>query len=239
MNTETLKSIREAEKESHIEIYSTAKLFESGSWLQKPVKTVLDILPLFKEHSELNVLDLGCGVGRNCIPIAHEYKNIPCKIDCVDILDYAIEELGKNSIKFDVNKSINGMVSSIDEFIIEDNHYDFILAVSALEHINSIHAFVDKLIEIRDGMRQNGVVCLIINSEITEINKETGEKLVPQFEVNLKTSELLCLLKNTFKGWEILKNTVRSQKYDIPRKSCVADLSTDVVTFVAQKVPNR
>ena len=40
MNTETLKSIREAERESHLEIYSTAKLFESGSWLQKPVKTV-------------------------------------------------------------------------------------------------------------------------------------------------------------------------------------------------------
>lgn len=235
MNTETLKSIREAEKESHLEIYSTAKLFESGSWLQKPVKTVLDILPLFIEHSELNVLDLGCGVGRNCIPIAQECKNISCKIDCVDILDYAIEELGKNSIKFEVSENINGIVSSIDDFSITENHYDLILAVSALEHINSVQAFADKLIEIRDGIRKSGIVCLIINSEITEINKETREKLVPQFEVNLKTSELLHLLENTFKGWKILKNTVRSQKYDIPRKNCVADLSTDVVTFVAKR----
>lgn len=38
MNAETLNSIREAEKASHIEIYSAAKLFEKGTWLQKPVK---------------------------------------------------------------------------------------------------------------------------------------------------------------------------------------------------------
>lgn len=235
MNTETLKSIREAEKESHLEIYSTARLFESGSWLQKPVKTVLDILPFFKNYGKMNVLDLGCGVGRNCIPIAQEYKDIYCKIDCVDILDYAIEELDKNSIIHHVSKNINGIVSSIDDFSIKENYYDFILAVSALEHINSLQAFTDKLIEIRNGTSKNGIVCLIINSEITEINKETKEALIPQFEVNMKTEELLKLLNNTFDGWEILKSTVKSQRYDIPRKNCVADLTTDVVTFVAKK----
>lgn len=235
MNSDILNSIREAEKESHLEVYSTAKLFEIGSWLQKPVKTVLDILPCFKNYKELKVLDLGCGVGRNCIPIAQEYKNIICKVDCVDILDYAIEELIKNSIKYNVKENINGIVSSIDDFFIKENHYDFILAVSALEHINSAQAFADKLIEIRNGTKKDGIVCFIINSEITEINKETKEKLVPQFEVNLKTDELMTLLNKTFSGWKILKNTIRTQKYDIPRKNCVADLTTDVVTFVARK----
>lgn len=233
MNTETLESIREAEKESHLEVYSTAKLFEGGSWLQKPVKTVLEIFPYFNNHKELNVLDLGCGVGRNCIPIAQEYEF--CKIDCVDILDYAIDKLNENSINYGVNSNINGIVSSIDDYHIRENHYDFVLAISALEHINSVSAFTDKLTEICNGTRENGIVCLIINSEITEINKETGETLVPQFEVNIKTEELISLLNKSFKGWEILKNTVRTQRYDIPRKSCIADLTTDVVTFVAKK----
>ena len=235
MDNTTLKSIREAEKESHLETYSTAKLFESGSWLQKPVKTVLDILPFFKDYKELSVLDLGCGVGRNCIPVAQEYKGIDCKIDCVDILDYAIEELNKNSMNFDVKNEINGIVSSIDDFTIQKNHYDFILAVSALEHINSVNAFSDKLNEICNGTRKNGIVCLIINSEVTEINKENGQKLIPQFEVNMNTKELLRLLNQTFNGWEIIKTTVRSQRYDIPRKNCISDLSTDVVTYVVKK----
>lgn len=234
MNSEALNSIRKSEKESHIEIYSTAKLFESGSWLQKPVKTVTDLLEHFKNYKEFNVLDLGCGVGRNCIPIAKEFKS-NCSIDCVDILDFAIEELKKNSIEFGVENEINSIVSSIDEFQIKENNYDLIIAVSALEHVDSVESFKSKLIEICNGTRKNGIVCLIINSEIKEINKETGEKLIPQFEVNLKTRKLLDLLNDAFNGWDIIKSTVRNQRYDIPRQKCVADLSTDVVTFVAKK----
>ena len=235
MNDEILNSIRNAEKKSHIEIYSTAKLFESGSWLQKPVKTVMDLLDNFKDYTELNVLDLGCGVGRNCIPIAQEFKNIDCNIDCIDILDFAIEELNRNSIVYGVENEINGFISSIDDFEIEENRYDLILAVSALEHINSDVAFINKLEEIKNGTRKNGIVCLIINSEITEINKYNGQELVPQFEVNLKTENLIGILKKIFDGWKIIKSTVRNQRYDIPREGCVADLTTDVVTYVAKK----
>ncbi|MBE6755917.1 MAG: class I SAM-dependent methyltransferase [Ruminococcaceae bacterium] len=235
MMEKSIDKIREAEKASHIEIYSTAKLFESGSWLHKPVKTVLDILPLFEDYTELNVLDLGSGVGRNCIPIAQNFSDISCRIDCVDILDFAIEELKNNSIRYNVEKNINGIVSSIDDFDIEEDHYDFILAVSALEHIVSEKAFENKLSEIQKGTKQNGIICMIINSEVNEKNKETGVALVPQFEVNLKTSELEELLENIFGGWEVLKKTVVSQRYDIPRDNCTADLSTNVVTIVARK----
>lgn len=234
MNTDILKLIREAEKTSHIEIYSTSRLYESGSWLQKPVKTVMDLIPFFENHQEINVLDLGCGVGRNCIPIAQEYKG-KCKIDCVDILDFAIEKLKQNNNEYDVENEINGIVSSIDDFEIKANHYDLIIAVSALEHVDNVESFKNKLIEISNGIRKNGIVCLIINSQIVEINKENGQQLVPQFEVNLETQELISLLNNAFDGWEIIKNTIRSQRYDIPRENCVSDLATDVVTLVARK----
>ncbi len=108
-----------------------------------------------------------------------------------------------------------------------------------MEHINSIKAFKGKLIEISNVTAKNGIVCLIINSEITEINKETKEALIPQFEVNLKTEELLNLLNSAFSGWETLKNTVKRQRYDIPRKNCISDLTTDVVTFVAIKTEDK
>ena len=233
--TKNIDKIRQAEKESHIEIYSSAKLFESGSWLQKPVKTVLDILPLFESYTDLSVLDLGCGVGRNCIPIAQKFNTIPCNIDCVDILDFAIAELKNNSIKFNVEEKINGIVSSIDDYTIDKNSYDFILSVSAIEHINSEEAFENKLKEIEKGTKENGIICMIINSEIKEINKKTGETLIPQFEVNITTENLIKILTNTFKNWDLLKQTVVPQRYDIPRENCTADLSTNVVTFVARK----
>ena len=45
-----LKSVRDSERLSHEDIYSNAVLFEKGSWLYKPVRTVLDILPLFADY---------------------------------------------------------------------------------------------------------------------------------------------------------------------------------------------
>lgn len=231
----SVESIREAERKSHEEIYSTAKLFEKGSWLQKPVKTILDILPLFEEYEALSVLDLGCGVGRNSIPIAQAFQNAKCIIDCVDILDMAIDKLNYYSDEYGVSDCINGIVTSIDDFEIEKNGYDIILSVSSLEHINSEDAFINKLYEIRNGIKENGVVCLIVNSEISETDKQSGKPLEPQFEVNLKTDKLVSLFQDVFIDWQFLKTTVVNQRYDIPRNDCVADLTTNVVTCVVRK----
>ncbi len=236
MNQDRLMKIRTAEKESHLEIYSTAKLYEQGSWLQKPIKTVLELLPLFANYQRLRVLDLGSGVGRNSIAVAREYRAIDCRVDCVDILDYSIEKLQENAAKYNVEKEIKGIVSPIENFTVKKNTYDLIMAVSALEHIDTEQNFKEILKDINVGICEKGVVCLVINSGVTERDKETGEWLLPQFEVNLPTQELQTILQESFDGWKILKSTVRRQKYDIPRYKRIAELETDVVTFVAQKI---
>lgn len=230
-----LKAIRQAESESHTEAYTHNTLFTPGSWLAKPVKTVLDILPLFEGYNEFRVLDLGSGVGRNCIPVAQHFKDISCRMDCVDILELAIEKLNENAQQYGVADNIQGMVSSIDDYEIDDDSYDLIMAVSALEHIASRVAFERKLVEIRNGLRIGGVACLIVNSGVMEHDKATGEELPPQFEVNLPTCEMQHLLEQTFDRWQIIKYTVVHQKYDIPRANGLANLETDVVTYVARK----
>lgn len=230
-----LEQIRESERKSHIEMYSNEELYHGDSWLKKPVKTVRDIIPVFSTYSSLKVLDLGCGVGRNCLAIADEYKNIDCAIDCVDILELAIEKLNVYATEYGVEKCINGIVKPIEEFTVFPNTYDWIIAVSALEHIDSRASFGEKLQEISNGIRDGGVVCLIINSEVVEFNKATGKEIPAQFEVNLPTGELQEILTRIFDGWTVLKSTVQSQQYDIPRGNILSDLRTNVVTFVAQK----
>lgn len=230
-----LQSIRESERNSHIELYSNEELYKEGSWLNKPIKTVTDLFPLFEEHTEFRALDLGSGVGRNSIAIAKQFQNCSCRIDCVDILELAIEKLLENAKRFGIEDCIHGAVCPIEEFLIAPNTYDLILAVSALEHIDSKESFVKKLEEMRDGIKPRGVVCLVVNSEVQEKNKETGKKLFPQFEVNLPTEDLQEILQKTFDGWEVLKTTVRGQQYDIPREACISELETKVVTFVARR----
>lgn len=236
MNYENrLKQIRESEKQSHIEMYSNSELYKEGSWLRKPIKTVLDIIPLFNNYSELNVLDLGCGVGRNCIAIAQSFKNIPCKIDCVDILDLAIEKLYENAEEQGIATSINGIVETIENYPVGENKYDLVIAVSALEHIDSEQSFINKLTEINRGIRKNGIVCLVINSDVKETDKSTGKEIPAQFEVNLQTEKLQAILKEKFSDFETMKTAVSEQQYDIPRGDIISDLKTKVVTFVARK----
>lgn len=230
-----IQQIRESEKKSHIEMYSNEKLYKSDSWLKKPIKTIREITPLFKEYNKLNVLDLGCGVGRNSIYVAQEYKNIDCVVECVDILEIAIEKLNANAAEYQVSSNVRGIVKTIENYSIQADNYDLIIAVSALEHIDSKSSFVNKMVEIRDGVRKEGIVCLVINSEVREKDKVTGEELPAQFEVNLPTAELQKILNKEFEGWAILKSTVSNQQYDIPRENRISDLQSNVVTFVARK----
>lgn len=88
MNTGHLLQIRESERKSHIEMYSNSELFKEGSWLRKPIKTILNLLPEFKDYKELNVLDLGCGVGRNCIAnrmVTDDFREELCRLGSVKV----------------------------------------------------------------------------------------------------------------------------------------------------------
>lgn len=50
--------IRQEEKKYHDLCYEQYKLFETGSWLYKPVKTVMDMMDYFEGQNNLQVLDL-------------------------------------------------------------------------------------------------------------------------------------------------------------------------------------
>ena len=230
-----ISRIRQNEKKSHTEVYTKEKLYDSNTWLRKPIKTVEELVPLFADYEEVRILDLGAGVGRNSIFLAQELKENNCKIDCVDILEIAIEVLENNADKYSVNENIRGIIKPIEEYKIQANSYDLIMAISALEHMDTDEHFFDKLKEIESGIRKYGIVCLVINTEVTEFNINNGAEIEPNFEVNLPTEVLLKRLDSFFKDWEILKKNVVKQNYEIPREYLKSSLSTNVVTFVARK----
>jgi len=232
---ERLARIRESERKSHTEIYKNEELYHTDSWLQKPIKTVQDISLLFDEYHELRVLDLGCGIGRNSIYVAERFKDKNCIVDCVDLLEIAIEKLMQNAKVHHVTSNINGITQSIEEFKIDMQAYDFIMAISALEHIDTEDSFLIKLNEIKNGLRENGIACLVINSNVREMNLNTSEMIDAQFEVNLSTEKLQEYLMKVFNGWDVLKTSVVEQEYDIPREQFMSRLHTNVVTYVVRK----
>ena len=100
--SQNVESIRCAERESHLKTYTEFELFELGSWLSKPVSTVIKYTEGLKNKtsSTIRILDLGCGVGRNAIAIANTLNGYNVNIECIDLLDFAIEKLLLNANKF-------------------------------------------------------------------------------------------------------------------------------------------
>ena len=89
--------------------------------------------------------------------------------------------------------------------------------------------------EIRKGIRECGIVCLILNTQVEERDIVTDERLIAQFEVNLPTEYLQKRLKEIFEGWKILKETVKQQTWETGRRDRTVQIMTNVVTFVAVK----
>ncbi len=180
------------------------------------------------------MLDLGCGIGRNCIFIAEKYGPKRCTIDCVDLLDVAIKKLRQIAKRHNVEEAIHGIVQPIEDFEIQPTAYDLILAISVLEHVDSEGSFVKKLIEIKNGLKKNGVVCLLINSNIKGTNSISGEALEPQFEVQLTSEEVFTIVDKIFAKCRIIERSRKEQEYDIPRGSVTSRLFTSVITYVIQ-----
>lgn len=227
--------IRSEEKKYHDFCYDNYKLFEAGSWLYKPVKTVTDLLHFFVDQDEVKVLDLGCGVGRNSIPIAEAIKQKNGKVVCVDLLDLALQKLRQYSKEYMVEEVIITEKADIGDYGINKNEFDLIVAISSLEHVQSELALDKTIQQMVDGTQNNGINCIIVNSEVTETDVEKNEKLEALIEINLSTKDMMKKISSFYKGWEVLKSEVKPLEYNIIRNGRPVLLKTNAISYVVRK----
>ncbi|MGW8968226.1 class I SAM-dependent methyltransferase, partial [Bacillus cereus] len=88
---------------------------------------------------------------------------------------------------------------------------------------------------IKKGKKNGGINCLIINSNIQEIDLKTNEELEALIEINLPTEEIIRLLKSIYKGWKEVKVEIKELAYNIVRDERHIQLKTNAITFVVQK----
>ncbi|MGY2613469.1 class I SAM-dependent methyltransferase [Bacillus pretiosus] len=227
--------IRKEEKKYHDLCYEQYKLFETGSWLYKLVKTVMDLMEYFEGQNNLQVLDLGSGVGRNSIPIAQIIKNNNGTVTCVDLLDSALTKLQIYSKEHDVFEVIKTEQAAIENYYIQPDTFDYIVAISSLEHVQSEEDLKNVLHSMKKGTKTGGINCFIINSNIQEIDLHTNEELDALIEINLPTEHMIYLLKSIYKEWQEIKIEIKELAYNIVRNDRHIQLKTNAITFVVQK----
>ena len=152
---------------------------------------------------------------------------------CVDLLDTAVEKLRHYSKEFNVEQIIVAHKGDIANFDIHE--YDYIVAVSSLEHVDSRDTLEKVLINMRNGTNTNGVNCIIVNSEIEEVDLETGAKMEALMEVNISTKEMLDTLRRIYTAWEEVLVLSKPLEYQITRQETSVLLKTTATTFAVQK----
>ena len=228
--------IREEERKYHESCYDNYKLFAEGSWLHKPVKTVMETLGYFDEYESLMILDLGCGVGRNSIPLAESLKSRKGEVVVVDLLQSALDKLATYSQEFGVSEWIKPVNQDIGDYIIHENQFDYIVAVSALEHVENVSKFNEVLANMNKGTNINGINCIIMNTNIKKVDVITGLELDPLMEINLDTDKANELLAMAYNGWKVISSTLNSLEFDIERNNRKIVLKGECVTYVVRRM---
>lgn len=88
---------------------------------------------------------------------------------------------------------------------------------------------------MKQGTKNGGINCLIINSNIQKIVLKTNEELEALIEINLPTDEMIHLLKSIYKGWKEVKVEIKELAYNMVRNERHIQLKTNAITFVVQK----
>lgn len=230
-----IRRIRAEERKYHEACYDNYRLFEAGTWLHKPVKSVMETLAIFESYERLQVLDLGCGVGRNSIPIAAALPSQAGSVVCVDLLPAALDKLMVYSRQHGDEARIQPVLSDIGDFDIAGEQFDLIVAVSALEHVESEAKLAQVLHRMVQGTKTGGVNCIIMSSNIQERDAATGESLEPFMELNMATDQVMGYLEKAYEGWTVLKSLVKPLQFHIERADRNIVLTSDCLTWIVRK----
>lgn len=84
------------------------------------------------------------------------------------------------------------MRSDIGDYKFQKEDFDYIVAVSSLEHLDSEETFEKVVQQMAIGTKANGINCIIVNSNLKETLLESNENLEALMEINLTTEEMLA-----------------------------------------------
>lgn len=237
MNQADFEEAREAEASYHNELYSEFEILEPGTWMSEPNLIVMELLDRLMEHKEnLHVLDLGCGAGRNTIPVAVRLKETDSKVVGLDLLNGAIDKLRDNAKEYGVTNIIEAQEVDVEHAEISIDYYDYVLACGCLEHVSSEEAFIKVLERMKLGTQLGGIHCISMNTEIEEVERDTGRKLDTLIELNLPTEKAYAILEKVYDGWNVLERKTVIQSIDEEKYDTPTQFRSQSITFAVQKI---
>ena len=231
-----LMRIRKEERKYHEHTYDVHKLYKKGSWLHEPTEAVMEAFwEIGTGGGPLSILDLGCGVGRNSIPLAEKVRDKAGRVVCVDLLDKAIQKLREYGRRYGVGDTLAAEQSDISDFRFPPESFDYIVAASSLEHVRTEKMLEEVLGRMAEGTKSGGVNCIVMHTSIEEYDERDGSRRETLFEVVLDRDKALDKLRRAYAGWEELRVSDEPTEFPINRGDVPVRLKAVSVTFAVRK----
>jgi len=119
--------------------------------LKKPASFVVETLPTFKSCRFKRVLDLGCGTGRHCVPLAKkgfEVVGVDVSKSALRLANKWVQKERLTSVTF-----VRGTMTNIP---FATHHFDAVISVSVIHHALK-KDIVNTIMEIHRILRKSGV----------------------------------------------------------------------------------
>lgn len=230
---------RESEAKYHEQFYKENELFESGSWISQPTPLVMELLQrLLKYTPAPHVLDLACGVGRHAIPVAQQLTQ-GGHVTGVDLLEDAIDQLQKYAAKYEVADRIQAITHDVENYKIEPDNCDYIIATGCLEHLSSEESFRQVLKQMQAGTRMGGIHFISMTSSVQQVEQETDKIEEGNIELNLSTERLLEILDESYAGWNVLARKAVAQAIEENKDDKDIELRGNWVTYAVCREPEE
>ncbi len=240
MSIEPVESVdferaREETLKYHKAYYSRFKLFEDGSWLAHPDEPLMQLLNYLEGN--IKILDLGCGVGRNAIPMAQalQKQNKQATITCVDVLAESIDLLREYAVTYKVQDIIEPVLADNDDFAMAQLHYDLIAAISTLEHCQGKDRVLALMKEIAESSKNGGFVRIEMTTNRNVVDVVSGEAIATFVETPLLLEEVEEMLAQAFAGWNVIAKTIDPYEETLEKEGRSVHWCSTQINFTAQK----
>jgi tellurite methyltransferase len=158
--------------------YSTPDLFGD------PYPELIEFFSKFEPKT--NLLDLGCGQGRNSIPLAR----LGYKVTGIDSSKVGIEQMIKKSMS--ENLSATGIVGDIYNI---DNYHDFnIILLDSMFHFlkKDLKRETELIVKILKEIKRGGLICICIRDAGQKV--KILKKTVTKTKIGLEVLEDLTIM---------------------------------------------
>ena len=159
------------------------KQIEKGTWTQAkyfPIEDALEfakVLPITENWTGQNILDFGCGAGRDAVVLAKQGANLYGVDILQSNLDHAEQLCKINEVKVEFK-----LVKEKDDIPYPDNFFDGIVCNGVVHHIKHAEEVVDEFYRV---LKPNGMIYIMLYTEdllkfhintITNMIRNTPEK---------------------------------------------------------------